>query len=75
MATGDVTRVSRITAAGVGTEEYGYDAEGRLDSKRVTPANWPSNPLTIGYLYDSLDRLTEITYPPQYGIAGSPRAL
>lgn len=61
MATGDVTRLWRVTTAGVATEEYGYDSEGRLSSKKLMPAGWSSNPFTTDYLYDSLHRLWEIT--------------
>lgn len=75
MTSGDVTRVLWVTTADVSTEEYRYDSEGRLSFKNLTLASSPSNPLTIGYLYDSLHRLWEISYPAQYGITGAPRAL
>ncbi len=34
-----------------------------------------SYPMTVNYLYDSLDRVTEVHYPAQYGLAGSPRKV
>ncbi|MCZ7571577.1 MAG: hypothetical protein M5U01_23765 [Ardenticatenaceae bacterium] len=73
VTTGDVRRVSRVTVAGVATEDYAYDAEGRLSSRTVTLNSRLAYPLAVDYQYDSLDRLTEITYPAQYGLPGAPR--
>ena len=34
-----------------------------------------SYPMTMTYLYDSLDRTKEVRYPAQYGLSGSPRKI
>ena len=31
--------------------------------------------MTINYLYDTLDRVTEVHYPEQYGLTGNPRKI
>jgi RHS repeat-associated protein len=69
MSTGDKRRLRRVATAD-STEEYGYDAEGRLDSKTQTILSLSAYPLSINYFYDGLNRLTDVTYPQQYG---SPR--
>ncbi len=35
----------------------------------------PDHPFTTSYLYDTLDRIKEVHYPAQYGLAGSPRKI
>jgi RHS repeat-associated protein len=69
MATGDVTRIQKVTTEGVSTEERSYDAQGRLSATAQTMriGERPGIPLVIGYGYDSVDRLTEIRYPVEYG--------
>lgn len=66
MTGGDVKRLRVATAAGVSTEEYGYDAEGRLSQLRLTLSSRPSHPLVTDYGHDTLNRLTSVTYPTQY---------
>jgi RHS repeat-associated protein len=73
--TGDVTRLESVTANGVSSETYGYDGEGRINSKSLTLTSRPNYPLTTGYIYDSLDRLTDVRYPNQYGMVAAPRKL
>ena len=74
MTSGDVTRLWRVTTSGVSNEEYGYDTRGRLSSKTLTMTSHPSHPLVIDYIYDStLNRLTDIRYPAEYGVPGAPR--
>jgi YD repeat-containing protein len=58
----DVTDVLTVTTAGVGTESYAYDAENRVASM-TTALNSRSGSLTTGYLYDPLDRVTNVYYP------------
>lgn len=72
-APGDVTRLLRVTTSGISTEEYGYDAEGRLSSKTVKMAGREGYGQQIEYTYDGLSRLTDIVYPREYGMAGEPR--
>lgn len=61
----DVTQVRQVVAAGVSTEDYDYDGEGRIKEKRLTFAG-RTQPMTITYAYDALGRLTQTTYPQQY---------
>lgn len=61
----DVTQVRQVVAAGVSTEDYDYDGEGRVAEKRFTFAG-RSQPMTITYAYDALSRIEQTTYPQQY---------
>jgi len=61
----DITQLSGTTAAGVSTESYGYDSEGRVYSKSVTVNGRPS--MDTNYSYDSLDRATDVLYPAESG--------
>ena len=61
----DVTQPKKVIAAGVSTEDFEYDSEGRLKEKRFTFAGRP-NPMTTTYAYDALSRITKTTYPQQY---------
>jgi RHS repeat-associated protein len=74
MTTGDPTRVHQATKAGFATETYDYDSVGRLSSTTLELLTWPAHPLVVGYTYDSLDRVTSLTHPSQYGIADAERA-
>jgi RHS repeat-associated protein len=66
MTSGDVTRVRSVRAAGVSTEEYTYDFEGRMHEQKLTLDSRLSHPTVTNYGYDSLDRLKSVTYPQQY---------
>ena len=61
----DVTQVRQVIAAGVSTEDYDYDGEGRVNEMRLTFAG-RSQPMTISYSYDALGRIERTTYPQQY---------
>lgn len=74
VVSGDLSRLSRVTVQGVSTEDYGYDGEGREASVTLTHASRPAYPLTVEYLYDTQNRLTDIRYPTQYGTS-TPRKL
>jgi RHS repeat-associated protein len=74
MPTGDKTRIKKQVTQ-TSTEDFLYDAEGRLYEQKQTLANRTSYPLTTNYLYDTLSRLTDIQYPAQYGLAGNPRKV
>jgi RHS repeat-associated protein len=69
----DVTQVSTISTAGVNTESFSYDNEGRVSVKQSTLSSRSSYPFATDYLYDSLDRPRDIIYPAEYGNGGSPR--
>src|SRR5262245_44314302 len=57
---------------GMGNETMSYDSEGRLSRVVQTFTGRESYPLKTDYIWDSLDRLKESTYPQQY-IAGEIR--
>jgi RHS repeat-associated protein len=61
----DVTQIQQVVAAGVSTEDYVYDTEGRVQEKRFTSAGRPQ-PMRTSYTYDALGRIGQITYPEQY---------
>ena len=66
----DVTEGEHVVAAGVSTEDFVYDSEGRLQDKRFTYSG-RSQPMTITYDYDNLGRVRQMTYPEQYQPSGS----
>ena len=45
-----------MIAAGVSTEDYDYDGEGRVNEMRFTFAG-RSQPMTVSYSYDALSRI------------------
>jgi RHS repeat-associated protein len=70
---GDKRRVQNVTVdQGMGNETMSYDSEGRLSQVVQTFTGRESYPLKTDYIWDSLDRLKENTYPQQY-IAGEIR--
>lgn len=73
--TGDQTRIETVRTAGVLTETYGYDAESRVSEYVQLLDNRPNQEIRFSYLYDTLDRVKEITYPAQFNLAGSPRKI
>lgn len=75
MTSGDLTRVLSVTANNVSTETFGYDTEGRVSSRTLVFAGRPSYPALTEYSYDSLDRLTDVSYPAQYGTGNNPRKI
>ncbi len=74
--TGNVVRIKSIysenTVSGnpqrVVTNEFGYDPFGRIAEKKTTLASRPDFPMKTNYSYDSLSRITDVTYPSQYGM-------
>ncbi len=75
MTAGDKARISQVRTAGVLTEDFSHDSEGRLYESTETVDGRTSYPIKMTYLYDSLDRTTEVRYPAQYGLSGSPRKI
>jgi RHS repeat-associated protein len=71
----DATQLAQISVAGFSTESVVFDAEGRISDFTLTLASRPSQPMTSSYLYDTLDRNTQMRYPKQYGVAGEPRKV
>ncbi|HEX8247055.1 MAG TPA: RHS repeat-associated core domain-containing protein [Pyrinomonadaceae bacterium] len=71
----DATQLAQISVAGFSTESFAFDAEGRVSDNTLTLSSRPSQPMTASYLYDTLDRVTQVRYPKQYGIGGEPRKV
>src|SRR6266511_49177 len=70
---GDKRRVQNVIVdQGMGNETMSYDSEGRLSRVVQTFTGRGDYPLVTDYIWDSLDRLKESTYPQQY-IAGEIR--
>ncbi|MGI8639950.1 MAG: RHS repeat-associated core domain-containing protein [Pyrinomonadaceae bacterium] len=72
---GDQDRIRKIEAAGLEKEEYTYYPDGKVQDYTQTVAYRESYLMTTSYIYDTLNRVTDIRYPAQYGLAGSPRKL
>jgi len=71
----DVTQLSSVSTSGVSTESFGYDSEGRINTKTLTLTSRSSYPFVTDYIYDSLDRITDVRYPAEYGNGSVPRKL
>jgi RHS repeat-associated protein len=71
----DVTQLSSVTTTGISTESYSYDSEGRASSKTLTLTSRASYPFVTDYIYDTLDRITDVRYPAEYGNGTQPRKL
>jgi RHS repeat-associated protein len=63
----DVTQVASISTAGVSTESFSFDTEGRISAKTLTVSSRPSYPFVTDFIYDTLDRTVDVRYPAQYG--------
>jgi RHS repeat-associated protein len=75
MTSGDKRRVRTVGLdAGMGNQTIDYDVEGRVSQVYQTFGGRESYPLVTNYLWDSLDRMKEATYPQQYG-AGEARKV
>ena len=75
LTSGDKARLSQIRTDGLLTEDFSYDVESRLSEYTQTVDYRTNYPMTVSYLYDTLDRVTNVRYPAQYGLTGSPRKL
>jgi RHS repeat-associated protein len=71
----DITQLSSITTAGINAESYGYDSEGRVSSKTLTLTSRPAYPFVTDYIFDTLDRVTDVRYPAEYGNGAQPRKV
>src|SRR5262245_23468363 len=68
MTTGHNARAETVTVSqGMAMEQLSYDSEGRLAQVSQTFAGREGYPILNNYLWDSLNRLKESTYPQQYG--------
>lgn len=75
MTTGDKTRIKKVRTAGFLTEDYQYDGESRVNEYKQTVDYREDYPMTTSYVYDTLDRVKEVTYPAQYGPLGGSRKI
>lgn len=75
VASGDVMRLNTVTTAGISTEGYSYDGEGRLAAKTLTVGSRSAYPMLTDYIYDTLDRVTDVRYPAEYGNGPAPRKV
>jgi RHS repeat-associated protein len=71
----DVTQSSSVTTNGISSESYSYDSEGRVGSKTLTLTSRSSYPFVTDYIFDTLDRITDVRYPAEYGNGSQPRKL
>ncbi|MFN2491908.1 MAG: RHS repeat domain-containing protein, partial [Pyrinomonadaceae bacterium] len=71
----DVTQLSGATTAGVSTETFGFDSEGRISSRITTMTSRSSYPFVTDYIYDALDRVSDVRYAAEYGNGAQPRKL
>jgi len=71
----DIAQLSSVSTSGISTESYSYDSENRVGTKTLTLTSRPSYPFTTDYLYDALDRVTDVRYPAEYGNGTQPRKL
>lgn len=75
VSSGDKTRIAQIRTDGLLTEDFLYDAESRVSEYKQTVDYRANYAMKVNYLYDSLDRIKEITYPAQYGPTGGGRKI
>ncbi|MGH9929017.1 MAG: RHS repeat-associated core domain-containing protein [Pyrinomonadaceae bacterium] len=71
----DVTQPSTVSTAGISTESYTYDSEGRVSSKTLTLTSRPYHPFVTDYIYDQLNRINDVRYPAEYGNGSQPRKI
>ena len=71
----DITQIASISAAGISTETFDYDTEGRLAFTILTLNSRTGFPFRTDYGYDTLDRPNDLTYPAQYGNGSAPRRV
>ncbi len=71
----DVTAVASVSSAGISTEAICYDTEGRTSGKTLTLTSRSNYPFAIDYSYDSLDRVSNVTYPSEYGNGGARKLI
>ncbi len=74
----DVTQLLQLSFGATsdfpgGQESYGYDSFDRLQTKTQVFNGLAAYPQTITFGYDSLNRISDSTYPSQYGLPSDPR--
>lgn len=71
----DITQPEVVTTSGVSTLSYGYDTQGRVSSRTLTLTSRSAYPFVTDYIYDTLDRATDVRYPAEYGNGSAPRKV
>jgi RHS repeat-associated protein len=71
----DVTQLASVNAANTSIESYCFDSESRVSSKNLSLTSRSSYPLATNYSYDTLDRVTDVRYPAEYGNGTQPRKV
>ena len=71
----DITQLVSTTTSGISTETLSYDSEGRVSSKTLSLSSRPSYPFVTDYIYDALDRNSDVRYPAEYGNGSQLRRL
>ena len=71
----DITQLASVATFEVSTESFGYDSEGRVESKTLTLNNRTSYPFMNQLFYDELDRAKDVRYPAEYGNGTQPRKV
>src|SRR6266849_10803212 len=66
-----LTTGTGLSASPITSESYTYDSFSRLASKGCQLSGRPS--LNVGYSYDALGAVTDVTYPPAYGLPLDPQ--
>ncbi len=68
---GDVALLQSVATA-TATTTFSYNDRSLPELVETTLSAFPQNPIGVGYSYDGFDRLSDLTYPPDYG---TPRAV
>ncbi len=71
----DVSQPSSITTSGISSESYDYDLEGRASNKTLTLNSRTGFPFVTDFTFDSLGRVTDVTYPAEYTNGQQPRKV
>jgi RHS repeat-associated protein len=71
----DITDPVSITTSGISTESFLYDTAGRVWATTVTLNSRVFYPLRTDYIFDTLDRVTDVLYPAEYGNGSASRRL
>lgn len=73
--TGNVSQLKSIITDLVSTVELGYDTLGRINEKNTLLYSRQLQPIKVNYVYDSLNRITDVIYPTQHGAGGARKTV
>ena len=69
----DITQLAGASTAGISSEIFCQDSEGRTSSKTLTLTSRSGYAFQTDYNYDALDRIWRVWYPAEYGNGSNPR--